>query len=50
MAFVGSLLHYVGLLIVMLIAAALGLFVGKKLRDRKDARIIAEETANKTEE
>lgn len=50
MAFVGSLLQYVGLLIVMLIAAALGLIVGKKLRDRKDAKTIAENTAEKTEE
>lgn len=44
MAFIGSLVQYAGLLIVMLIAAALGLFAGKKLRDRKDAKTALEES------
>ncbi len=38
MAFIATLLRYVITLAVMVVVAALGLFTGEKLRDRKDAK------------
>ncbi|MBO5302942.1 MAG: vanadium nitrogenase [Lachnospiraceae bacterium] len=42
MAFAAGFIYYVGMLIIMLIAAALGIFAGKKLRARKNAQIVSE--------
>ena len=47
MVFLGTLLKYVVGMIVFGIMAALGIFTGKKLRDRKDAKnaaYVTEET------
>jgi hypothetical protein len=38
MAFLTSLLGYLGKLVLYVILAVLGVFAGKKLRDRKDAQ------------
>ena len=38
MEFIETFLRYVITLAVMVVVAALGLFTGKKLRDRKDAK------------
>ena len=42
MAFLATLLRYVITLLVMAAVAGLGLFTGKKLRDRKDAKTAEE--------
>lgn len=42
MAFLGSFLQYVIILIVLAAIAGLGIFAGKKLRDRKDKKSAAE--------
>ncbi|MDE6904441.1 MAG: vanadium nitrogenase [Lachnospiraceae bacterium] len=45
MAFVATLLRYVITLFVMAVVAGLGIFTGKKLRDRKDAKTAEELSA-----
>ena len=42
MAFLGSFLQYVIILLILVAIAGLGIFAGKKLRDRKDAKNTAE--------
>lgn len=42
MAFIATLLRYLLTLALMVVMAALGLFTGKKLRDRKDAKTAGE--------
>lgn len=42
MAFLASLLQYVITLAILVAVAVLGVFTGKKLRDRKDAKTAAE--------
>lgn len=42
MAFIATLLQYVATLLFMAAVAGLGLFAGKKLRDRKDAKTASE--------
>ena len=39
MGFLASLLWYSGLFIFLVAVAVAGVFVGKKLRDRKDAKV-----------
>lgn len=36
--FLGGLLYYTCLFIVLVLVAVAGIFIGKKLRDRKDAK------------
>ncbi len=36
--FLGGLLYYACLFIVLVVVAVAGVFIGKKLRDRKDAK------------
>lgn len=50
MAFVSSFFSYIGYLIFLVIAAVCGGFVGKKLRDRKDAKTASEESDAKINE
>ena len=38
MAFLGSFLQYVVIMVILAAVAAAGVFVGKKLRDRKDVK------------
>ena len=42
MAFVASFFQYFIILVILAAIACLGVFVGKKLRDRKDAKKAAE--------
>lgn len=42
MAFIATLLRYLLTLALMVVMAALGIFTGKKLRDRKDAKTAGE--------
>lgn len=50
MAFLTSLLGYLGKAVFYVILAVLGIFAGKKLRDRKDAKAALEESIAKTKE
>lgn len=43
MAVLGSFLQYVIKMVLLAVVAGCGIFLGKKLRDRKDAKIAAEE-------
>ena len=45
MAFLGWFVHYVLIFVVLVVVAGLGIFAGKKLSDRKDAKN-AGETGN----
>ncbi|MGN0142914.1 MAG: vanadium nitrogenase [Roseburia sp.] len=47
MAFLGWFLQYVIIFIILVAVAGVGIFVGKKLRDRKDAKAAAEVTEEK---
>ena len=38
MAFLGWFVHYVLIFVVLVVVAGLGIFAGKKLSDRKDAK------------
>ena len=42
MAFIATLLKYLITLALMVVMAALGVFTGKKLRDRKDEKTASE--------
>lgn len=42
MAFVASFLQYFIILVLLVVVALCGIFVGKKLRDRKDAKTAEE--------
>lgn len=42
MAFFGMFVHYLLILAVLVVIAGLGIFAGKKLRDRKDAKTATE--------
>lgn len=42
MAFIATLLRYLITLAVMVVVAGLGIFTGKKLRERKDAKTAGE--------
>ena len=50
MAFLTSLLGYLGKVVLYVILAVLGVFVGKKLRDSKDAKVALEDSSVKTKE
>lgn len=50
MAFLTSLLGYLGKLVFYVILAVLGVFAGKKLRERKDAKTALEDTGANTKE
>ncbi len=50
MAFLTSFLGYVGKVVLYVILAVLGVFAGKKLRDRKDAKAALEDSGAKTKE
>lgn len=47
MAFLGSFLQYFIIMVILVAVAAAGVFVGKKLRDRKDAK--SADTSNDAE-
>ena len=48
MAFLASFFGYLGKLALYVVLAVCGIFVGKKLRDRKDAKTALEESDAKT--
>lgn len=50
MAFLESLGSYVGNFVFLIIVAACGMFVGKKLRDSKDAKTASENNDAKIKE
>lgn len=50
MAFLTSLLGYLGKLVFYVILAVIGVFAGKKLRERKDAKTALEDTGANTKE
>ncbi len=43
MAFISSFLQYFVIMVILAAIAVLGVFAGKKLRDRKDAKAAAEQ-------
>lgn len=43
MAFISSFLQYFIIMVILAAIAVLGVFVGKKLRDRKDAKAAKEQ-------
>ena len=45
MAFLASFLQYFVIMVILAAVAAAGVFVGKKLRDNKDAKKAAEEAS-----
>ncbi len=45
-AFLGSFLQYVIVMVILAAVAVGGVFAGKKLRERKDAKLAAEATEN----
>lgn len=47
MALVGWFVHYFVIALILAAIAGLGLFTGKKLRERKDAKTAAEDEAAK---
>ncbi len=50
MAFLTTLLTYLGKMIIYVILAVLGIFAGKSLRKRKDAKMALEQSDAKTKE
>lgn len=50
MAFLTSLFGYLGKMVLYVILAVLGIFAGKKLRDRKDAKAALEDSDAKIKE
>lgn len=46
MAFLGSFLQYIIIMVILLFLAGCGIFLGKYLRDRKDAKEALKEKEN----